>query len=87
MRCQKAEKEWGEDKKLQTTQFNFIPGKKIGRNNQIKQIIRSQRRSVKNRSCQTNLAFFSNKPRGYRGSSCHTLSFVRILTFSHRLLS
>lgn len=29
MRCQKAEKEWGEDKKLQTTQFNFIPGKKM----------------------------------------------------------
>lgn len=29
MRCQKAEKEQGEENKLETTQFNFIPGKKI----------------------------------------------------------
>lgn len=87
MRCQEAEKEQGEDKKLQTTQFNFIPGEKNGGNNKMKEMIRSQHRSVKNRSCQTNLAFFYNKPCGYRGSSCHTLSSVRILTSSHRLLS
>lgn len=28
MRCQKAEKEQGEENKLETTQFNFIPGKR-----------------------------------------------------------
>ena len=87
LKCLNSEKEQGGDKKLQTTQSNFIPGKKNGGNNQIKKVIRNQHRSVKNRSCQTNLAFFYNKPCGYRGSNCHILSFLRILTLSHKLLS